>query len=158
MEKHSPISPNKPFYGSPTRLLRGAFAFESFLFTLESTRLILFPASHLLTLARTPLFITPISTYLARIWGSNALALALPLAWSASSYASPRERRLTYWMLGAADAFAITCGITLAITGVDNGMKSGLSWKLAIGQALPLCWRIYCLAFKPDWFEDSSDS
>jgi hypothetical protein len=89
---------------------------------------------------------------LARIWGSNALALALPLAYGATTDATPRERKGVYWTLLAADSAMLVTAAAMWLGGTDGGLQAGLGWQLGLAQLVPLGWRAWCLFVRPDWF------
>jgi len=138
----------------PPTLLRIAFGIESAAFLTVSTSLIISTSSTLLDgFSRHPTFVTPLALYFARLLGTNGLAIALPLAWGASTYATPREKKGVYYSLLAADPVAVLGGLGMWVAGVDCGLQSGLDWQLALGQAVPMLWRIWCLWGRPQWFE-----
>jgi hypothetical protein len=147
------------FTSSPTAIIRSAFGLEAALFTIVSGTLLLDTDTLLTTgFARNAAFVTPLSLYIARMWGSTGLALCVPLAWGASSKATPRERRLVYWTMLAADTAAVLTAIAMWAGGADTGLQSGLNLQMAAGQLVPLCWRLWCLLARPQWFGQEKNS
>jgi hypothetical protein len=147
------------FKSSPTTLIRSAFGLEASLFGLVSAYLLL-DTEQLLQIgfSRNTAFVTPLAIWLTRMWGSNALALCLPLAWGASANATPRERRLVYWTMFAADVAAAATDLGMLACGTDTGLQSGLNLQLVGAQLIPMCWRAWCLFVRPDWFGDEHGS
>lgn len=58
-----------------------------------------------------------------------------------------------YYSLLAMDSVCVLGGLGMWAAGVDSGLQSGLEWQLALGQVLPMAWRIWCLWGRPEWFE-----
>jgi hypothetical protein len=143
---------------TPTTVIRAAFGLESALFLLVSGSFLLDTDALLTTgFARTPTFVTPLALCLARMWGSNALALTLPLAYGATTQATARERRGVYWTLLAADTAMLTTAAVMWVRGMDGGLQAGLGWQLALAQLVPLGWRAWCLFVKPQWFGEEGE-
>lgn len=136
-------------------IIQTALIFETFVNLPPAAMLILAPKW---TLRKTLPITTAIigvpasSTTLAQIVGSLIIALTVPIAMSIQDRPNVAEaRRITYWLLGAGEAFLIPL---LLLNEGSSGFRDGILKTGAI-QMLPfLIWRTIVLLAKPKWFAE----
>jgi hypothetical protein len=139
-------------------IIQTALIFETFVNLPPAAMLILAPNWTLRKILPTTTAITGVpasSTTLAQIVGSLIVALTVPVAMSIQDRPNVAEaRRITYWLLGAGEAFLIPL---LLLNEGSGGFRDGVL-KTGATQMVPfLIWRAIVLLAKPNWFAERKD-
>lgn len=134
-------------------LIQCALIFETFVNLPPAAMLILAPSWTLNKLLPTTTILAAIpatTITLAQVVGTLIVALTVPVALSIQDRPNITEaRRMTYWLLGAGEAFLIP--LLLAKEG-SSGFQHGIL-KIGALQMTPfLIWRAILLVAKPEWF------
>jgi hypothetical protein len=133
-------------------IIQAALILEIFVNLPPAALLILAPSWTLSKLLPTTTVLAGVSastTTLAQMIGSLIIALTVPVAMSIQDRPNVAEaRRITYWLLGAGEAFLIPL---LFWKEGSSGFQDGILRTGAIQMAPFLVWRAVVLLVRPEW-------
>ncbi|KAF2667862.1 hypothetical protein BT63DRAFT_457161 [Microthyrium microscopicum] len=135
-----------------------AFALEAFAQILMGTIALVAPTWTLSNIAQSPLFISPLSTFLLQVGGTLLIGVTVPLLESLSANASPAERRLAYNVLGVPELILIPLCLGKWVINSESGMDEGKLLQLAIPIIPFLAFRIWCFGWRREWFGQDTKS
>jgi Na+-driven multidrug efflux pump len=142
--------PVQPF-SQPSKIIKYAFIIESFFNIAGGVGMVAAPTTILSLMARSPSFVSPISTLFLQLTGGLVVSFAVPLALGLR--AGPREKIMAYQFLAAGEIILIPLLVVKWASSTDAGMADDSKLMLMAGTLLPfLLFRFWCLGWKLEWF------
>jgi hypothetical protein len=157
------VSQHQPRNSAMPSIISLAFGIESCLNLGAGTVALIAPEWCLAQVVRHPSFASPTASLLVQTTGCLLYALTTPLliCLHGSKYsddsrarsALAERRRLVYYTLGAQEACLIPLLLWNWARRRDAGMDRGSLLSMALNLAPILGWRVWCLWWRPQWFE-----
>ena len=124
---------------SASPILRGAFALEAALNILFGSYTVFAPHSALSSLGAHPALITPTAEVVCQSLGALVFAITVPLLMGLRDEGTASERKMTYLLLGAGEAFLVPLFVGKWLVGSDAGSRACVE-ALVLGVETAVVW------------------